>query len=203
MICFLLFLSSRAASSLQDSHSPGTAGQPEGRRRQKTQAKRGEGVELRGENRFLKCGEEEAEAAGSARERKILVGLERPLELTAPAHHYVASHGADTPTNASCLSGSRHRHTVVSIPAPPSSRNLPPPQLSHTSQSFRHAFLHYSSHFRSSLNAFLDGSAILRFTVFHFLHTHTGTQRLGPLKLHSEPRSHVIVPEDTKTLRGA
>lgn len=93
---------------------PRDAGQPRGCCRQKTQAKRGEGVELRRENRFLKCSEEEA---GSAREGKILVGLERPLELTAPAHHYVSfTQRADTPSKAPRLSDSRHRDTIRSIP---------------------------------------------------------------------------------------
>lgn len=107
-----LFLACRPVPARQS--LPRVAGQPQGCRRQKTQAKRGEGVELRRENRFLKCSEEEA---GSARKGKILVGLERPLELTAPAHHYVSfTQRSDTPSKAPRLNGSRHQHTIVSIP---------------------------------------------------------------------------------------
>ena len=53
----------------------------------------------------------------SAREGKILVGLDRPLEFTAPTHHYVRTHSADTPTPLV----SPHQHT--NIPPPLSARH--------------------------------------------------------------------------------
>ena len=45
----------------------------------------------------------------SARDGKILVGLERPLEFTAPTHHYVTTHSSDTPPPHA----SRHQHATT------------------------------------------------------------------------------------------